>query len=224
MKKADQNSLSEFVYTYLKEQILRKKILCGERISESKIHDELDISRTPIREAVRRLATEGIVELVPNCYAKVITFDENSIKELGLVRISMDSLSAQLAVVNGSNRDFDTLKELVESCSIAHQQGDWYHQIEYDGAFHLRLIEISGNSVLLNLQKNIMFKTRLLQTYLIDENSSELPTCALDQHQKILDALYARDTDKAIKAIVEHLAPFYLLENEQVQLLKFNQL
>lgn len=212
--------LGDFVYDHIKELILTKKIECGERINEQQIEKDLGVSRTPVREAVRRLSNEGIVRLIPNCFTEVITFDEQSIKELGMVRITMDCLSSQLAIQNGSNRDFDSLKELSDKCYDAHVQNNWYEQIKYDASFHMRLIEISKNELLINLQKNIMLKTRLLQTDRIDEGAPGA-FCDLQQHTQILDALYSRDTNAVLDATKNHLAPFYHLDAQDIKVVTF---
>lgn len=217
MKVQNRMVLGDYVYDHIKELILTRKIHCGERINEQLIEEDLGVSRTPVREAVRRLSNEGIATLVPNRFTEVITFTEDSIRELGMVRITMDCLSAQLAIQNGSNRDFDELSLLAGKCHDAHQEDNWYDQIKYDSEFHFRLIQITGNQVLIELQKNIMLKTRLLQTDRIDK--AELSLCDLEQHQAILEGLYARDLDKALAAIKKHLASFYLLDNETIKVI-----
>lgn len=217
MKVKNRMVLGDYVYDHIKELILTKKIRCGERINEQLIEEDLGVSRTPVREAVRRLSNEGIVKLIPNCFTEVITFTEDSIRELGMVRIMMDCLSAQLAIQNGSNRDFDELSKLAQECHNANERADWYEEIRYDSKFHFRLIEISGNELLINLQKNIMLKTRLLQTHR-SENSPPTP-CDLDQHQAILEGLYERDLDKVLAAIKKHLGPCYLLNDESIKVI-----
>lgn len=219
MKIENRMVLGDFVYDHIKELILTRKIRCGERINEQLIEESLGISRTPIREAVRRLSGEGIATLVPNRFTEVITFTEDSIRELGMVRITMDCLSAQLAIQNGSNRDFDELRNLARQCQAANEKDDWYEQIKYDCEFHFRLNQISGNHLLTELQQNLMLKTRLLQTDRLDK--AYLSPCDPQQHQPVLDALYARDADQALAAIKRHLAPFYLLENEAIKIVMF---
>lgn len=213
--------LGDFVYDHIKEQILTRKIKCGDRINEQKIEEDLGVSRTPVREAVRRLSTEGIVTLIPNCFTQVITFDEESIKELGMVRITMDCLSVQLAIQNGSNRDFDSLKELADKCLLANSENNWYDRIKYDSKFHMRLIEISGNDLLINLQKNIMLKTRLLQTNTLDEDE-KCSFCNIGEHLNILEALYERNLDAVLNATQKHLAPFYHLDKTDIKIISFS--
>lgn len=221
MRTKNRAVLGDVVYDHIKELILTRKLECGERINEQKIEDDLGVSRTPVREAVRRLSTEGIVTVIPNCSTQVITFTDESIRELGMVRITMDCLSSQLAIQNGSNRDFDLLSEISDRCMLAHEESNWYDQIKYDSRFHMKLIEISGNDLLINLQKNIMLKTKLLQTY--KSGSSEgLDFCNLDEHKNILDALYKRDMDAVIYATKKHLAGFYLLDERDIKIISFS--
>lgn len=211
--------LGDFVYDKIKEMILTGKIECGEKIQEQQIEQKLGVSRTPVREAVRRLSNEGIIVLYPNRHAEVMTFDKQSIKDLGMVRITLDCLAAQLAIQNGSNRDFDLLAELATKCQKFHDEDSLYKQIQYDTEFHLKLVEISANEVLIGLQKSIMLRTQLLQTTLIEEQSN---VCDVKTHNEILDALYERDLDAVLAAIQKHLAPFYNLDAKDINIIKFN--
>lgn len=210
--------LGDFVYDHIEELLLTKKLKCGDRINEQSLEEELGVSRTPVREAVRRLSNEGIVTLYPNRFAEVITFDENSIKELGMVRITMDCLSAQLAIQNGSNRDFDVLKGIAENCDAAHLENNWYEQFKYDSQFHMKLVEISKNDLLINLQKSMVLKTRLLQTEQLDEDSAY---CDVGQHGAILDALYSRNLEAVLETTTKHLATFYHLDPKDIKVIHF---
>lgn len=202
--------LGDLAYEQIKNMILTREIKCGEKIQEQQIEQQLGMSRTPVREAVRRLSNEGIVDLYPNRFAEVISFDDDSIRDLGMVRITMDCLAAQLAIKNGSNRNFDALQELSDKCENAHNENNLYDQIQYDSQFHMKLVEISENDVLIGIQKNIMLKTQLLQATLIEDTNSNV--CDVRNHGKILDALYDRSLEGVLRAIQNHLCPFYHLE------------
>lgn len=130
--------------------ILTRQIKCGGKIQEQKIEKELGVSRTPVREVVRRLSNEGIVILYPNRHAKVISFNEKNIKDLGMVRITMDYLAGQLAINNGSNRNFDELAKILEQCKEAHKNSNLFEQIQFDSQFHMKLVDISENQVLIS--------------------------------------------------------------------------
>lgn len=214
MKVKNNAVLGDLAYKKIKNMILTREIKPGEKIQEQQIEQDLGMSRTPVREAVRRLSNEGIVNLYPNRFAEVISFDDKSIRDLGMVRITMDCLAAQLAIRNGSNRDFDELQELSNQCEEAHNAKNLFEQIQFDSKFHMKLLEISENDVLISLQKNIMLKTQLLQTTLIEDTSSDV--CDVRNHSHILTALYDRNLPAVLEAIKNHLCPFYHLEVEDI--------
>lgn len=210
MKLKDSAVLGDFVYERLKEMILSRQIVCGEKIVEQKLEARLGVSRTPVREAIRRLATDGIVNLYPNRYAEVVTFDGDSIREFGTIRVSMDCLAAQLAIQNGSNRDFQSLNAWALKCEEANDAGNLYDRIRYDCEFHLALAGLSGNRLLFDFENKLCLKSRLLQITLLKDTSSSL--CNIHQHEEIVSALISRDVKRVIDSICGHLCPFYQLE------------
>lgn len=210
MKSENSEVLGELAYEYIKEQILTKKIACGEKLVESKLEKELGFSRTPVREAIHRLSMDGIVNLYPNRYAEVITFTEESIREFGCVRLNIDCLAAQLAIHNGSNRDFQSLLDIVEKCAEANDAGNLYERIKYDSAFHLALAKLSKNSLLYDFEGKLCMKSRLLQITLLDSPASSI--CNIDQHKTIVDALIERNTKHVIDLVCAHLCSFYHLD------------
>lgn len=199
--------LGDMVYEHIKEMILRKEIASGEKIPEKQIEEKLNVSRTPVREAVRRLSSDGLVQVYPNRYSEVATFDDAAIIELGTMRLSMDCFAAQLAVQNGSNRDFQELLNLAEECEKANQNEDLYSRIDYDCRFHMKLVEIGGNRLLLDCQNRLFLRTRLLQTTILMSTASA--ACDSEQHLAIVDALFKRDVEQVLKNIIDHLGAFY---------------
>lgn len=220
MKVKNNAVLGDFVYERLKEMILSKQIVCGEKIVEQKLETQLGVSRTPVREAIRRLSMDGIVNLYPNRYAEVITFDDDSIREFGTIRVSMDCLAAQLAIQNASNRDFQSLNDLAKKCTEANDAGDLYDRIKYDSEFHLTLAKLSGNPFLFDFEEKLCLKTRLLQVTLLENTSSAL--CNIHQHEGIVSALINRDAKKVTNLISQHLCPFYKLKLSEFYLPVFS--
>lgn len=211
--------LADVVYEKIKELLLRQQIRCGEKIQEQALEEMLGVSRTPVREAVRKLSNEGIVTLYPNRHAEVICFDEDSIRDLGIVRISMDCLAAQLAIYNGSNKDFAQIRDLAVACQSAHEKGELYEQVQFDSQFHLKLAELSKNGVIVDIQKKLTFRTQLLQITLIGDTKSKV--CDVQYHDDIIAGLYERNIEKAVQAILNHLCPFYHIDPSQVKTLSF---
>lgn len=200
-------NLAELVYEHVKDMILTKQILCGERIPEEKIVKQLGISRTPIREALRRLSSEGLINIYPNRFAEVITFSEESIKDLGVIRISLDTLAVQLAVQNGSNADFFKLKDIADQCYQAAINGDMFNRNRLDCDFHLMLTEIADNPILMKFQKELYLKIQLLQvTKYVDVKDS---LKKIEHHHAIVEKLMERDEVEVIRLIQKHLVEFY---------------
>ncbi|WP_446897648.1 GntR family transcriptional regulator [Clostridium sp. LBM24168] len=204
------SSLAELAYNYLKKMILNGKIKCGERILEANIATILNISRTPVREAIRRLSSEGIVNVCKNRYSEVITFSKRDIIDLGIMRLTYDTLAVQLAIQNGSNKDFSELLSLATACEKALVMKDHIRQINYDMIFHLKLVEIGGNSLLIDAQHNLQLKTHLL---FVDQyvNHQIVPdyVSSFKEHKSIVDALFSRDVEKSISACTNHLTNYY---------------
>lgn len=214
MRQSNNAVLGERVYEYIKEMILRGDITSGEKIPEQKIVEQLDVSRTPVREAVRRLAGDGLIVFTPNKSAEVIKVDAKFKRDLGVVRFTTDCLSAILALQNGSNADFESLRELSDKCLEAQREGNLWGRIRYDSAFHMRLVEISGNALLVEIQKNLYVKAQFAQTHtLLHREGTETDSCDVKQHEEIISALFARDSERVMAAIRQHLLPFYGIED-----------
>lgn len=208
------------VYDYVLNMILTQEIKCGERIPETMIVDKLNISRTPIREALRRLANSGIIKIYPKRFAEVITFTEQDVKDLGFIRIMLDTMAAQLAVINGSNADFAKLKELTDVCMAKEKEGDRLTSINLDCEFHMMLSKIAGNPFLINMQKDLYLKVELLLSTTL--TSTQDRTDSINHHYEIIEMLYKRDSEGIIAAIYDHLAKFYKLDLEKYRTMTFN--
>ena len=101
--------LREAVYTALRKAILTGEIAPGERLTEMKLGDMLGTSRTPIREALRKLEMEGLVKIIPRSGARVAPITESDLRDVLEVRRSLDSLSARLASRRGDARQKERL-------------------------------------------------------------------------------------------------------------------
>lgn len=200
-------SLSDIAYDHILELIFSRKLTDGSKIDEQVIMSTLNISRTPVREAIQRLVSDSILDHYPRQYTQVHTFTRQDIFDLATLRISIDSLAVQLAILNGSNLSFQRLGTLAKQCDDASAAADIEARILADAEFHMELIRIGGNQILLDVQKRLSLKTRLLQTQTYNRYQSL--SCNLDGHQKILNALNARDVETALRAVDEHLRPHY---------------
>lgn len=212
-KPTEKVNLAQSVHDHIMEMLIRREILPGEKIPEEKIASKLDVSRTPIREAIRLLAAEGLVNLYPNRFAEVIVLSKEDIHDLGIIRLDHDMLAGRFAIYNGSNADFTELAEIAEQCSEYAEQGDVYNRIIYDAHFHNKLTDIGGNPILSRFQKELYQKICLFQAMEYSDVQDSLHK--ISHHSKIIQALINRDEEEYAEAVREHLIKFYELENSK---------
>lgn len=183
------------------------KLEGGDKIVEQQVIDLLGISRTPVREAIRRLASDGLVDLCPGTFARVHTFTDKEKQDFGLVRLAIDTVAAPLVVLNGSNRDFQNLMSITTECQRAFDNHDIMGRLRLDFKFHSTLISLSGNHELTNIQEQLTKRGLLMQIQTYNAKGSSF--CDLTGHLVIIQALNARDTDASIRAMQDHLRSSY---------------
>lgn len=211
MDSAQKTTMSNSVYEHLKNMILSLELKPGERIPEAKIAKIFGISRTPIREAIKRLAGDGIVTVYPNRFAQVAVYPDSWIKETGLIRIALDIVAAKLAVFYGSNSDIAVMNNYLEECAKAAEAGDRVKRIKMNCAFHLELSRISKNRELLEMQERLYLKLEFMQS--CNYQFVETVENQYEQHKDIIKALYDRNSDELIRLLTSHEKRFHTLDD-----------
>ena len=198
------SSLSEEVYQHLLDQIFSNQLKPKEKIAESKIAAEFNTSRTPIREAMRKLQSQGLVNIYPNRHAEVASFTTKEIQDIGTLRISLDLLSIKLAALYGSRADFIYLEDLAHQCLQAFYDKNGYLRRK------LELCRISQNELLYQMQKDLSLKIQfiLLHYEFPIENEEE----HLKQHLTMIDHIKNNEIEQAKKISIQHLMEFYHLD------------
>lgn len=196
-------------YEHLLEMILSGQLKPGERIPEVRISQELGISRTPLRDAMRRLANEGLIEIFPNRFAMVAEFGENTVRDIGVLRIALDTMGVKLASMFGSRADFIRLKTIAQNCLDAMEAGDKEQRRHFDTEFHGMLATLSRNELLVKFQGELSLRVRFMMLH--HPNPLENEMRHLRQHLEIAEALMEHDVEKAQELIIDHLTSFYNL-------------
>lgn len=203
------NGVTHPAYEHLLEMILNRQLMPGDRIPEVKISQELGISRTPVRDAMRRLANEGLIEIYPNRFAKVAEYSEESIRDIGVLRIALDTMAIRLAAMFSSQADCLRLKDTAQKCFDAMKEGNKRLRWLYDSEFHMELATMSRNELLVKFQKELYLRVRYIMLH--HPNPVENERRHLRQHLELADALMDRDEKSAQEIIVDHLTSFYNL-------------
>lgn len=204
--------LSEPAYKHILDLIMTKQLMPGDRIPETRIAEDFNISRTPVRDAMRQLSNEGLIEIFPNRFAQVRVYSEDAIREIGTLRVALDTMSVKLAGLYGSRADFLHLRELAEQCIDAFNAEDPAMRRVYDSEFHLELARIASNSLLFKFQKELQLRVQFIQLH--HPNPVENETVHLRQHLEIAEALMAHDEKQALSLICDHLTSFYGLKKD----------
>ncbi len=200
---ANSISLEERVYLLLEEEILSGKLHRGEQLREIALSERLEVSRTPIRGALHRLAEEGLVELCANKGATVIGITSDDIKDIYAVRMRLEGLAARLAAERMSEKDRAHLCEVTELSEFYLKRGDDEKRGELDSEFHNTIFRASGsrhlNKILSDLHKNIKAYRRL------SLKNTDRAEKSILEHREILEAILKRDADEAERLTSIHV-------------------
>lgn len=203
----ERQSLADTVATHIKNLILTREIKGGERILEDVVAKSFGISRTPIREALRKLEKYGLVKIYPHRYAEVIKLEPGDKQHIMEVRIPLDTLAIQLLAPRATEEDFEKLMGFAEACKEAADKGDVAACFENDSLFHMEISRLTGNPYLYEIAGNLDVKVQLLRTltYVAIEEIQE----GLQHHIPIAQAIRKKETERAVSLMRIHLENFY---------------
>lgn len=199
-------SLADQVFDHLENDILSGKYQRGEVLTESKLCAEMGVSRTPIREALRRLEQEHIIE-ESGKGSVVIGINEKDLEDIFLIRKSLECMAASLAAKNRTDEQLKDLKEALEFQEFYLNKNDPEQIKLMDNRFHETLYKLSGSTTfydtLVPLHKKIQ-KYRRASV----ENSSRA-AASVAEHRKIYEAIESKNSAAAAKHASEHVENAY---------------
>src|SRR5256886_13298835 len=149
-------TLWQRAYEYLREEILSERLQPGTELQEVALSQELGVSRGPIREAISRLAAEGLVTVRPRRGAVVRLLSKEEFLELYQVREALEMMAVRLAVPRLGQQDLATLEGLIAAMSRYAERGEVVQFFEANAAFHAHLLEASGNQKLRELYGQLL--------------------------------------------------------------------
>lgn len=191
------------VYHKLKTAIRKRYIKQGSQLVEVALAQQLGVSRTPVRSAIKKLEAEGLVNSIPNRGAFVITPTQREIKETFLVRAQLEIMATRLTTQHIRPAQIEELRTLV---SIETEVFDKTNLDDYYAAndnLHLKIAEFSGNRVLSSYIKELLDRTRI---YLIlYDPFYKLEYMPTEEHTAIISAISSGNADLACKAVETHI-------------------
>ena len=195
--------LRDIVFQTLRNAIITGELQPGERLMETQLAEKLGVSRTPIREAIRKLELEGLVVMVPRKGAQVAQFTEKDIQDVLEVRAALEALAAKLACRRMDDRAFLKLQLAIAEYSYAAKNKDLETMIEKDVEFHDIICNATQNDQLIQLFNNLKEQVnRDRITYLKNAEDSETVEA---EHLAILEALKNKDEEVASNLASNHI-------------------
>jgi len=188
----------------LRDLIVQGRLAAGVRLNERLLTAELGVSRTPLREAFKVLATEGLVELLPNRGAVVSQMDPVRLAQTLAVMGALEALAGELACLNATEAQINEIRALHYEMLAYHARGDLAGYFKFNQAIHLKIVKYSGNAVLFNVYRQMNGNVR--RARYMANLSKERWDAAVREHDAILAALGARDVERIKALLSDHLA------------------
>lgn len=197
-------SLHETLVAPLREMILKGELRPGEKVPEEELCLRFGVSRTPIREALKVLAAEGVLQILPHRGAIVAEITEAQIAELFPIMAALERLAGSLACANASDRDIARIRKLHTMMMAQYRAGNESAYLQHNRLIHEAIFEIAGNETLFALYQQIL--TRINACRFILRKSAAHWERATKEHEAILKALEARDAPRLADLLEKHVS------------------
>lgn len=195
--------LRDVVFNTLRQAILKGELKPGERLMEIQLAQRLGVSRTPIREAIRKLELEGLVTMVPRKGAEVAQITEKSLRDVLEVRRALEELAMLIACDKVTDEIIEQLKASLEEFKKAIQSKELTTIAEADVNFHDVIYNATGNDKLISILNNLreqMYRYRI--EYIKDYSSHAR---LIKEHETMINSIKNHDKDKATETICNHI-------------------
>lgn len=203
----DKYSLRGRVFHRLREDILSGKYKEGDELKEVAIGEELGVSRTPVREAFRQLELEGLIQIIPNKGAYVTGITEKDVKDIYMIRSLLEGLCARWACEHITDEQMEEMEENIYLAKFHAQKGHLEQMAELDNRFHDILYEACNSKMLEHQLKDFHeYVLRVRKKTLSNVNRGPKSN---EEHEQIMEAIKAKDADKAEKLANMHMINAY---------------
>lgn len=196
--------LHDEVVSRLRDMIVDGRLAAGGRISERALCASFGISRTPLREALKVLAAEGLVELLPNRGAMVRTVSAQEARDMLELMGGLESFAAPLACARGSESEIAAIARLHETMRRHFERGERHEYFALNQRIHSAIIGLAGNASLAQMHASLGARMRRIR-YVGNDVPAQWEG-AMRDHEEIMQALAARDGARLAAALARHLA------------------
>lgn len=196
-------TLRESIAEAIRASIMKGHFKPGLKISEPTLATQFGISRTPVREALRQLDSEGFLQIIPRRGARVAPLSEKDIHEFYEIKAVLESHAARLAIARITDKELDKMEALNHAMEKARQEEDHKRAFRLHNEFHEVFLRASGNEQLYHLIKMLVQKFQRFRILLTIAGKCE---DSIAQHWDIVQAFRERDAEKAARLVAENAA------------------
>jgi len=202
-QKKENRSLTSIIFDRIREEILNNKYNVGEKIVEAKLAEELGVSRTPVREALKQLELDGLVENIPNRGVVVKGITTQDIADIYTIRMEIEGIAAKWCVERMDDEHIDTLKEIFELMEFYTFKKDVERCFELNTKFHETIYMATKSRYLEHVLKDfqIFMKATRIKSLKTEGRMED----SLEEHKLILEALLNKDVPLAVERIKNHI-------------------
>ena len=208
----DYKPLREVVFENIRKAIIEGVLKPGERLMEIQLSEQLGVSRTPVREAIRMLELEGLVVMLPRKGAYVANISKKDLMDILEVRVGLEGLAAYCATDRMTKDHIKKLETISKELEEAVYKNDVETMLAKDEEFHTLIFEATGNKRLISMMINIWETVYRFRLMYMSDYSSAVNT--VDEHKKIIEAFKKGKANLAEKLAKEHieLAQQFMIE------------
>lgn len=203
LTKISRESIATKVYEHIKQHILDGTLPPGTHLVETTIAEQLGTSRGPVREALRQLEANGIVEVRANIGTFVRELSSEEVREIYTARSVLEGYLARLTATKATPAEIEQLYQAVEAASEAASRGSLEDTVNADFNLHRLIWQISGHKIIYDLLSHLEVRIRLFIT--LQAQLFETLSMSIQDHRFIVDAIASRDSEHAEAAIREHI-------------------
>ncbi|MBP2459413.1 MULTISPECIES: GntR family transcriptional regulator [unclassified Rhizobium] len=196
-------ALHDTLVTRLRDMIIEGELAPGSRMHESQLGEQLGVSRTPLREAIKYLASEGLVELIPSRGAIVKRFSGKDVHDMLIVLKNLEELAGSLACETATDDDIARVRQLHDEMRACYDVKDRLRYYKLNQAIHTEICRIADNQALSSVQAQL--QSRLKRIRFIGHEGPDKWSAAMAEHEEMIVALEARDGETLSKVLGLHL-------------------